>query len=232
MTLFFTREGYFKKITPQSLRMSGEQKLKEGDEIVQTVETNTGAHLLFFTDKGQVYKSRASEFDDTKASVLGDYIPTKLGMDPGEMPIYLAVTMDYKGYMVFAFENGKMAKVELSSYETKTNRKKLMGAYSTKSPLVYAAAITEDTELLCATTASRMLLVNTAMVTPKAARDTQGLQVLTMNTKRAVRLLWVRPYIEGMVENPHRLRTKALPAAGALVKDGVEQGEQLTLGES
>ena len=107
-----------------------------------------------------------------------------------------------------------------------------MGAYSTKSPLVYAAAITEDTELLCATTASRMLLVNTAMVTPKAARDTQGLQVLTMNTKRAVRLLWVRPYIEGMVENPHRLRTKALPAAGALVKDGVEQGEQLTLGES
>ena len=232
VTLFFTREGYFKKITPQSLRMSGEQKLKEGDEIVQTVETNTGAHLLFFTDKGQVYKSRASEFDDTKASVLGDYIPTKLGMDPGEMPICLAVTMDYKGYMVFAFENGKMAKVELSSYETKTNRKKLMGAYSTKSPLVYAAAITEDTELLCATTASRMLLVNTAMVTPKAARDTQGLQVLTMNTKRAVRLLWVRPYIEGMVENPHRLRTKALPAAGALVKDGVEQGEQLTLGES
>ncbi len=148
VTLFFTREGYFKKITPQSLRMSGEQKLKEGDEIVQTVETTTRAHLLFFTDKGQVYKSRAGEFDDTKASVLGDYIPTKLGMDPGELPIYMAVTMDYKGYMVFAFENGKLAKVDLGSYETKTNRKKLMGAYSTKSPLVYLAAIPEDTELL------------------------------------------------------------------------------------
>ena len=229
VTLFFTREGYFKKIIPQSLRMSGEQKLKEGDEIVQTVETTTRAHLLFFTDKGQVYKSRAGEFDDTKASVLGDYIPTKLGMDPGELPIYMAVTMDYKGYMVFAFENGKLAKVDLGSYETKTNRKKLMGAYSTKSPLVYLAAIPEDTELLCATTASRMLLVNTAMVASKAARDTQGVQALTMNAKRLVRLLWVRPYAEGMVENPHRLRTKSLPAAGALVKDGVEQGEQLQL---
>ena len=229
MTLFFTREGYFKKIIPQSLRMSGEQKLKEGDEIVQTVETTTRAHLLFFTDKGQVYKSRAGEFDDTKASVLGDYIPTKLGMDPGELPIYMAVTMDYKGYMVFAFENGKLAKVDLGSYETKTNRKKLMGAYSTKSPLVFLAAIPEDTELLCATTASRMLLVNTAMVASKAARDTQGVQALTMNAKRLVRLLWVRPYAEGMVENPHRLRTKSLPAAGALVKDGVEQGEQLQL---
>ena len=225
--LFFTKEGYFKKITPQSLRMSGEQKLKEGDEITQAAETTAGAHLLFFTDRGQVYKSRAAEFEDTKASVLGDYIPTKLGMDPGELPVYMAVTMDYKGYMLFAFENGKIAKVELSSYATKTNRKKLIGAYSQKSPLVYIAAVPDDTELLCATTASRMLIVNTAMVAPKAARDTQGIQALTM--KSAARLLWVRPYEEGQVENPHRLRTKALPAAGALVKTGVDLGEQLTL---
>ena len=228
--LFFTREGDFKKITPQSLRMSGEQKLKEGDEVTQTVETTTGAHLLFFTNQGQVYKSRATEFEDTKASVLGDYLPQRLGMDPGELPVYMAVTMDYKGYMLFAFENGKIAKVELSSYATKTNRKKLIGAYSIKSPLVYIEAIPDDAEYLCATTASRMLIVNTAMVAPKAARDTQGVQALSM--KSTVRLLWVRPYQEGQVENPHRLRTKALPAAGALVKDGVEQGEQLTLGES
>ena len=225
--LFFTREGYFKKITPQSLRMSGEQKLKEGDEILQTVETTTGTHLLFFTNRGQVYKSRAAEFDDTKASVLGDYLPTKLGMDPGELPVYMAVTMDYRGYMLFAFENGKMAKVELSSYATKTNRKKLLGAYSVKSPLIYIEAIPEDIELLCATTASRMLIVNTAMVAPKATRDTQGIQALTM--KSTARLLWVQPYQEGQVENPHRLRTKALPAAGALVKTGVDLGEQLTL---
>ena len=225
--LFFTREGYFKKITPQSLRMSGEQKLKEGDEVTQMVETTTGAHLLFFTNQGQVYKSRATEFEDTKASVLGDYLPQRLGMDPGELPVYMAVTMDYKGYMLFAFENGKIAKVELSSYATKTNRKKLIGAYSIKSPLVYIEAIPDDAEYLCATTASRMLIVNTAMVAPKAARDTQGVQALSM--KSTVRLLWVRPYQEGQVENPHRLRTKALPAAGALVKTGVELGEQLTL---
>ena len=225
--LFFTREGYFKKITPQSLRMSGEQKLKEGDEVTQTVETTTGAHLLFFTNQGQVYKSRATEFEDTKASVLGDYLPQRLGMDPGELPVYMAVTMDYKGYMLFAFENGKIAKVELSSYATKTNRKKLIGAYSIKSPLVYIEAIPDDAEYLCATTASRMLIVNTVMVAPKAARDTQGVQALSM--KSTVRLLWVRPYQEGQVENPHRLRTKALPAAGALVKTGVELGEQLTL---
>ena len=211
--------------------MSGEQKLKEGDQVVQAVETDTRAHLLFFTDRGQVYKSRAAEFDDTKASVLGDYLPTKLGMDPGELPVYMAVTQDYKGWMLFAFENGKVAKVELGSYETKTNRKKLLGAYCQKSPLVYIAAIQEDGEYLCATTASRMLIVNTAMVAAKAARDTQGVQALTMNAKKAVRLLWVQPYQEGMVENPHRLRTKSLPAAGALVKTGVEQGEQLTLGD-
>ncbi len=226
VNLFFTAEGYFKKITPQSLRMSGEQKLKEGDSVRQEVEAQNGDHLLFFTDKGQVYKSRASEFDDTKASVLGDYLPTKLGMDPGELPVYMAVTRDYKGWMFFAYENGKVAKVELASYETKTKRKKLLGAYSVKSPLVFLTALGEDGEFLCATSASRMLIVNTAMVAPKAARDTQGVQALTM--KPSVRLAWVKPYREGMVENPHRLKTKNLPAAGALVRE-TDLGEQLTL---
>ena len=226
VNLFFTAEGYFKKITPQSLRMSGEQKLKEGDSVRQEVEAQNGDHLLFFTDKGQVYKSRASEFDDTKASVLGDYLPTKLGMDPGELPVYMAVTRDYKGWMFFAYENGKVAKVELASYETKTKRKKLLGAYSMKSHLVFLTALGEDGEFLCATSASRMLIVNTAMVAPKAARDTQGVQALTM--KPSVRLAWVKPYREGMVENPHRLKTKNLPAAGALVRE-TDLGEQLTL---
>ncbi len=226
VNLFFTAEGYFKKITPQSLRMSGEQKLKEGDSILQEAEAQNGDQLLFFTNQGQVYKSRASEFDDTKASVMGDYLPTKLGMDPGELPIYMAVTRDYKGWMFFAYENGKVAKVELSAYETKTKRKKLLGAFNTKSPLVFLTAIQEDGEFLCATSASRMLIVNTAMVAPKATRDVQGIQALTM--KKSVRLAWVKPYHEGMVENPHRLKTKNLPAAGALVRE-TDLGEQLTL---
>ena len=224
--LFFTAEGYFKKITPLSLRMSGDHKLKEGDRILQTADASNASHLLFFTDKAQVYKSRCSEFDDLKASVLGDYLPTKLGMDPGELPIYMAVTDDYKGWMLFAFENGKVAKVELGSYETKTKRKKLMGAYYAKSPLVYINCLREDAEVLFATSASRMLIVNTAMVGAKATRDTMGVQALTM--KKGVRLVSGRPWTDGLVENDHRLRTKNLPAVGALVKD-TEIGEQLTL---
>ena len=224
--LFFTAEGYFKKITPLSLRMSGEQKLKEGDRILQEMDAANGSHLLFFTDRGQVYKSRCSEFDDTKASVLGEYLPTRLGMDPGELPIFMAVTDDYKGWMLFAFENGKVAKVELSSYETKTRRKKLTGAYYTKSPLVYVDCLKADGEYLFATSASRMLIVNTAMIASKAARDTMGVQAMTM--KKGVRMVSGQPWVPGLVENDHRLRTKNLPAAGALVKDTVT-GEQLTL---
>ena len=224
--LFFTAEGYFKKITPQSWRMSSEHKLKEGDRIVQELDSQNSVNLLFFTDKGQVYKSRASEFADTKASVLGDYIPSKLGMDPGESAIYMAVTSDYKGFMFFVFENGKAAKIDLSSYETKTKRKKLLGAYSVKSPLVYLESCVEDKEYLFATSASRMLIVSTAMLAAKSTRDTQGVQVMTMKT--GVRVIKVSSYEEGMVDNPHRLRTKNLPATGAIVRS-TNGGEQMTL---
>lgn len=224
--LFFTKEGYFKKITPQSYRMSSEHKLKDADQIITELDSQNSVHLLFFTNKGQVYKSRASEFDDTKASVLGDYLPSKLGMEPEESPIYMAVTSDYKGSMFFAFENGKVGRVELASYETKTKRKKLTGAYNTKSPLIFAELVVEEKEYLFATSAQRMLIVSTAMIASKTTRDTQGIQVMTM--KKGVRVASVTDYIDGCVENPHRLRTKNLPATGAIVRD-TQLGEQLTL---
>ncbi|MEG1687253.1 MAG: DNA topoisomerase (ATP-hydrolyzing) subunit A [Angelakisella sp.] len=224
--LFFTREGYFKKITPQSYRMSGEQKLKDGDEILQELDSQNSVHLLFFTSKGQVYKSRAAEFDDTKTSVLGDYLPTKLGMEPDELPLYMAVTQEYKGWMIFVFENGKIGRVELAAYETKTKRKKLLAAYDTRSPLVFTELITDEKEYLLATSAQRMLIVSTAMISSKTTRNTQGVQAMTM--KKGVRVVSVTDYTDGVVENPYRLRTKNLPATGAIVRD-TQLGEQLTL---
>ena len=225
--VFFTREGYFKKITPQSLRMSGEQKLKEGDAITQEMDTTNAAELMFFTNLGQVYKSRVAEFEDTKASVMGDYVASKLGMDTGEVPVYMALFTKYEGYMLFIFENGKAAKVDMASYETKTRRKKLTGAFSTKSPLVYAAYLPQDTELLLRSSASRMLIFHTAMILSKAARDTQGVQVMTLSRKGA-RVVEAAPYQPGMVPNDHRLRTKNLPATGGIVPE-LEVGEQLQL---
>ena len=225
--VFFTREGYFKKITPQSLRMSGEQKLKEGDAITQEMDTTNAAELMFFTNLGQVYKSRVAEFDDTKASVMGDFVASKLGMDNGELPVYMALFTRYEGYMLFVFENGKAAKVDMASYETKTRRKKLTGAFSTKSPLVYAAYLPQDTELLLRSSASRMLIFHTAMILSKAARDTQGVQVMTLS-KKGARVVEAAPYQPGMVPNDHRLRTKNLPATGGIVRD-LEVGEQLQL---
>ena len=225
--IFFTREGYFKKITPQSLRMSGEQKLKEGDAITQEADTTNAAELMFFTNLGQVYKSRVAEFEDTKASVMGDYVASKLGMDTGEVPVYMALFTKYEGYMLFIFENGKAAKVDMASYETKTRRKKLTGAFSTKSPLVYATYLPQDTELLLRSSASRMLIFHTAMILSKAARDTQGVQVMTLS-KKGARVVEAASYQPGMVPNDHRLRTKNLPATGGIVRD-LEVGEQLQL---
>ena len=225
--VFFTQEGYFKKITPQSLRMSGEQKLKEGDAITQEMDTTNAAELMFFTNLGQVYKSRVAEFEDTKASVMGDYVASKLGMDTGEVPVHMALFTKYEGYMLFIFENGKAAKVDMASYETKTRRKKLTGAFSTKSPLVYAAYLPQDTELLLRSSASRMLIFHTAMILSKAARDTQGVQVMTLS-KKGARVVEAAPYQPGMVPNDHRLRTKNLPATGGIVRD-LEVGEQLQL---
>ncbi len=226
VNLFFTRDGYFKKITPLSLRMSGEQKLKEGDELVSSVNTRNTAEVLFFTDQCQVYKSKAGEFDDTKASALGDFVPSKLGFDKDEKPIYMAVTSDYKGYMLFFFENGKVAKVSMASYATKTNRKKLIKAYSDKSPLIAALYITDETEIVITSTAGRNLLVNTGAISAKTTKDTAGVNVLTL--KKYHKLQGARLYKEGEFTKPHRYRTKTLPAAGALLSAD-DTAEQLTL---
>ena len=224
--LFFTKEGYFKKITPQSLRMSGEQKLKEGDAILREVEAANSADLLFFTDRRQVYKAKTSDFDDSKASVLGDYIPAKLGMDEGESAVYMAVTADYAGYMLFFFENGKAAKVDLSGYATKTNRKKLLGAYSDSSPLVACFQIEGGEDFLISSSSGRMLLASAGAISAKTTRTTQGVAVMTQ--KKNHRVASVRPFAEGMLANPHRFRTKTLPAAGMMPR-GEDYGEQLTL---
>ncbi len=224
--LFLTRDGYFKKITPLSLRMSGEQKLKDGDEITQTMESTNSRELLSFTNRCQVYKAKVSDFDDTKASVLGDFVPAKLGMEEGESVVYMAVTKDYSGFMLFFFENGKVAKVELSAYETKTNRKKLVKAYSDKAPLVAARFIAEDCELVLQSSAGRMLLLHTGAIAPKTTKDTIGVAVMTL--KRGQKLLRVRDYREGEFAKPHRYRTKNLPAAGAL-PSAEDEGEQLAL---
>ncbi|MBE6796616.1 MAG: topoisomerase IV [Ruminococcaceae bacterium] len=224
--LFFTRDGYFKKITPLSLRMGGEHKLKEGDEIVASINSKNSAELLFFTDKCQVYKAKASDFEDHKASVLGDFIPAKLEFEKDEKPIYMAVTSDYKGYMLFFFENGKVAKVNMSGYETKTNRKKLIKAYSDKAPIVDVMYIAEDTEIVLTSTAGRKLLVNTGAISAKAAKDTAGVNVMTL--KKYHKLQSATLYKEGEFQKPHRYRTKTLPAAGALLS-AEDTAEQLTL---
>ena len=224
--LFFTKEGYFKKITPQSLRMSGEQKLKDGDSLLLTVEATNNTDLLFFTDRCQVYKAKAADFEDTKASTLGDYVPSKLHMDAGESAVYMAVTTDYKGYMLFFFENGKLAKVDLSAYATKTNRKKLIKAYCDKFPLAAVRQIAEDCELVVQSTAGRILLLNTGAVAPKTTKDTQGVAVMTL--KKGHRVAGVRDYREGEFQKPARYRTRSLPAAGALLS-AEDAGEQLTL---
>ena len=224
--LFFTRDGYFKKITPLSLRMGGEQKLKEGDELVSIVETTNRAELLFFTDKCQVYKSKASEFEDSKASVLGDFVPSKLQFEPDEKPLCMIVTTDYSGFMMFFFENGKAAKVNMQGYDTKTNRKKLIKAYSDKSLLVAAFYLKEDSEFVLASTAGRILLVNTGAISIKTTKDTAGVNVMTL--KKYHKVQSVRPYVEGEFSKPYRYRTKTLPAAGATLSAD-DTAEQLSL---
>ena len=226
VNLFFTKEGYFKKITPQSLRMSGEQKLKEGDEIAQQMEEQNSAELLFFSDKCQVYKMKASDFADTKASVLGEYIPAKAQMDENERAVYMAVTHEYDGYMLFFFENGKVAKVDMSAYQTKQNRKKLLNAYSDKSPLTVALYVKEDQEVLLTASSGRMLLFHTGLIQPKTTKNTQGVQA--MNLKKGQRLMNVQLYQEGMLKNPNRYK-KNLPALGALPDGEENTGEQLKL---
>ena len=223
--IFFTKDGYFKKITPLSLRMSGAQKLKDGDEISQTFETTNAKELLFFTNKCQVYKSSISAFEDSKASVLGDYIPAKLEMEEGESPVFMALTGDYSGYMMFFFENGKAAKIDMKAYQTVTKRKKLIKAYSDKSPLSAILQLTEDKELVVVSSSGRHLLINTAVILPKTTKDTIGVGVLTL--KKGHRLMTARDYKEGEFAKPHRYKAKNLPAAGALLSNEDEE-EQIT----
>lgn len=225
VTLFLTREGYFKKITPQSLRMSGEQKLKEGDELLETVESSNGCELLFFTDRCQVYKSTVAEFEDGKASILGDYIPAKLGFDEGESLVKMVVTRKYDGRLVFLFADGKAAKVELSSYETKTRRRKLVHAYSDKSPLVTLFHLTEDRELLLTSSAGRLLLLDTGAVPVKATHTTQGVAALKL--KPGHFLAEAKFYQEGTFKNPGRYRVRNLPGTGMLPAPADTAGEQL-----
>ncbi|HHZ06617.1 MAG TPA: topoisomerase IV [Clostridiales bacterium] len=227
VNLFFTRDGYFKKITPLSLRMGGNQKLKETDEIILSVEATNTTDLLFFTNKSQVYKAKAYDFSDCKASSLGDYIPAKLNMEQGELAVCMVVTGDYSGVLLFAFENGKIAKVPLKSYETKTNRKKLTGAYCDKSTLVDIAFSMEDREYVLTSSAGRMLLFHSGAVNIKSTRNTQGVAVLKL--KKGHRLMSIREYVEGEFVRPTRYRTRTLPAVGALPSQEDSKDEQLSL---
>ena len=225
--LFLSREGYFKKITPQSLRMSGDQKYKEGDGPAQYFEATNNTELMFFTDRQQVYKTRASEFGESKASLLGDYLPAKLGMDAGENVIFLCLPGDYSGSLLFAFANGRVARVALSAYATTSNRRKLTGAYCEKFPLVQILPLAEDLELALLTNEPRALLVHTALLTPKTTRGTQGVQV--MNIKPKYRLERLADVAETGITNQARYRTRTIPAAGALLRPEDSEEKQLEL---
>lgn len=226
VTVFLSKEGYLKKITQQSLRMSGEQKFKEGDSLLFSKETTNRAEFLVFTDQFQCYKSRLSDFDDGKASLLGDYLPQKLGFEPGENMAALVFCGDYKGFVLFFFENGKVAKVSLSAYETKTNRKKLTGAYSDKSPLVSVMALEQDAQMVLYSSDGRALIFSTAQLLPKTTRNTQGVAVMSLK-KKAVLTQAVLLETSGIV-NESRYRSKTIPTAGMLLKDEDSPDKQQT----
>ena len=225
VSIFLSKEGYFKKITPQSLRMADTQKYKEEDSLRQTFETTNKAEVMFFTNRQQVYKCRLSDFADTKASALGDYLPTKLSMDADEAVVFMVLPGDYSGALFFFFENGKAARVDLSSYATTSNRRKLTGAYSDKSPLVSMIHLTEERELVLYSSEVRALIVNTALLAPKSTRTTIGVQLMTMKPK--YHLTEVKTLEESSITNLGRYRCRAIPAAGALLKE--EDGEQMKL---
>lgn len=214
VTLFITKEGYLNKIKSANLRMSGEQKVKEGDEVERTFECSNKDEILAFTDKFNVYKAKVDDFDDSKASQLGTFVASKLEMEQDEKVVYICVIREYKGYMIFAFENGKVAKVDISAYQTKTNRKKLIKAYSSKAPLAAVKYIEEDAELVLTSSNGRMLILNTGAISPKSTKDTIGVAVMTQ--KKNQHLESMRYYKEGEFEKAWRFRTKNLPAAGAL----------------
>ena len=223
-TFFLSQSGYFKKITPQSLRMSSEQKCKEGDMISQTIEASNKTEILFFADNATVYKSRGSDFSDTKASALGDYVPAKLSFDEGANVFKMVTTTDYSGYVIFVFENGKCAKVPLSAYATKTNRKKLANAYSSKAKLVDLFFVAENEQLMLRSSNGRMIIFDTALLLPKAARDTQGVQAMTLKAKSTLEKAFV--VTAEQAQELSKYKAKNIPAAGSFAKD-VEDPDQL-----
>ncbi len=225
--LFLSREGYFKKITPQSLRMASEQKYKEGDGPYLQWEGTNRDELLVFTDRQQCYKAWVSDFDDAKASVLGDYLPTKLGFDEGESFLWACVPGDYSGSLLFFFANGKAARVELSGYQTQTKRKRLTGAYCDKSPLVRAFLLREEMEMAVWSTEGRCLIFQTAALSPKTTRTTQGVNVMTLKPKYKVE--GAAPLAETPIQNAARYRARSLPVAGALLKEEDRGEEQMSL---
>ena len=227
VTAFISREGYFKKITPQSLRMSGEQKFKEGDGLLMSRETTNSAELLVFTDRCQVYKTRLSDFDDGKASALGDYLPGKLGFDEGESFFAAVFPGDYSGNLLFIFENGKCAKVELTGYATKTNRRKLTGAYSDKSPLVAVLELTQEQELVLYASDGRALIFSTAQLASKTTRATQGVAVMTL--KKSAKVTRAQRLSDSAIANQSRYRMRSIPAAGALLKQEDTEERQISL---
>ncbi len=226
VTLFISKEGYLKKITAQSLRMSGEQKFKEGDSLAFSCETTNKAELLVFTNQYQCYKTRLSDFEDGKASQLGDYLPQKLGMDAGETVLQVILPEDYKGFVLFFFENGKGAKVPLSAYETKTNRRRLTSAFSDKSPLVAAMAIKEDQQVVLYSTDGRAAIISTAQLTPKTTKNTQGVAVMSL--KKKALLSTVVPLEQSGIVNASRYRNKTIPTAGALLKEEDSPEKQIS----
>jgi DNA gyrase subunit A len=224
VNLFFTKDGYFKKITPQSLRMSGAHKLKDGDFIVKSAETTNNTDIIVITDKYQAYKTNASEFEDTKTSVLGDFLPSVLEFEEDEKPTAYIITKDYSGYILYFFENGKVAKVELSSFATKTNRKKLLNAVSDKSVLVKGIQINEDKDILVESSSGRLLLFNSAQIASKSTKNTQGVQVMTL--KKGHKLINAELYQDGMFVKPSRYRPKNIPSSGML-RSADDAGKQI-----
>ena len=227
VTLFLSREGYFKKITAQSLRMSGEQKYKDGDGLAVSFESTNRAELLFLTDKQQMYKARVSDFEDGKASVLGIYLPTRLKMDEGESVIAMIDPGDYKKHLLLMFENGKAARIELSAYETKTNRRKLVGACSDKSPVKAVMLIGEEFDVACYSSDGRAMIFNTAQLQPKTSRSTQGVAVMSLKAKRVLEK--AMPLKDSDIQNTARYRVRSIPAAGALIKGEDRAEKQLSL---
>ena len=228
VSIFLSREGYFKKITPASLRMNSEQKFKEGDALRQTFETTSNAEVMFFTDHCQVYKTRLGEFDDAKASVLGDYLPTKLKMDAGENVIFMVLPgADYAGSLLFFYENGKAARIEMKAYQTASNRRKLTGAYSDKSPLACIRRLDEDCELAVYSNEPRCLIFHTALLAPKTTRSAQGVAVMTLKPKYHLETVLLSE--ETSITNRTRYRVRAIPAAGALVREEDSEDQQISL---